>query len=117
MPISRDAGAALLQRHGQRVEQLGRGEHAADVVPGREDRDGLVDAVLLVRFQVLHPALLDQLDDPARIQVDAEADAAAILRQVFHRQPQSRAVPTGPASASSTLVGKYLSGSVSLNSS
>ena len=72
----------------QRLEQLRRGEHALDVVAGAKDRQRLVDAVLLVRFEVLHPALLDELDDPARIEIDAEADAAAMLGQVLDRQPQ-----------------------------
>ena len=44
--------------------------------------------VVLVRFEVLAPALLDQLDDPARIEIDAEADAAAVLGEVLDRQPQ-----------------------------
>ena len=37
---------------------------------------------------MFHPATLDELDDPARIQIDAEADAATKLRQVLHGQPQ-----------------------------
>ena len=44
--------------------------------------------MLLVGLQVLHPALLDQLDHPARVEVDAEADAAAILAQVLDRQAE-----------------------------
>ena len=75
-----------LQR--QRLQQLRRREHAADVVAGAEDRDRLVDDVVLVGLEVIHPALLDQLDDPARIEIDREADAAAVLRQMLDRQPQ-----------------------------
>ena len=58
------------------------------VVPRAEDRDRLIDAVLLVRFEVLHPALLDELDHPPRIEIDAETNAAAMLGQVLDRQPQ-----------------------------
>ena len=88
MPASRQAAAALFQRQAQRFDQLRRAEHAFDVVAGAEDRDRLVDAMLLVGFELLHPALLDQLDDPPRIEIDAETDAAAMLGQVFDRQPQ-----------------------------
>ena len=115
MPVSRIERAPLLQRRGQRFEQLGRGEHAADVVAGAEDRDRLVDAMLLVGFEVLHPALLDQLDDPARIEIDAEANAAAMLGQMLDRQPQpprARGAQHQPVRA----LGKYSSGSVLLNS-
>ena len=75
-------------RPAQGVEQLRRREHALDVVVGRQDRHRLIDDVLLVGLEVLHPALLDELDDPARIEIDAEADAAAVLAQVLDRQPQ-----------------------------
>ena len=57
--------------------------------PGLENRDRLIDDVILVGLQVLAPALLDQLDHPARIEVDAEADAAAILREVLDRQAKA----------------------------
>ena len=77
-----------LEAKRERLEQLRRREHAADVVPGLEDRDGLIDDVILVGLQVLAPALLDELDDPARIEIDAEADAAAVLREVLDRQAQ-----------------------------
>ena len=97
MPGLRDARALLLQPLAQGVEQLRRGEHALDVVPGREDRHRLVDAVFLVGLQVLHPALLDELDHPARVEVDAEADAAAILAEVLDRQPQPPRAATGRA--------------------
>ena len=88
MPAFAMLDPSFSSRLAQRVEQLRRGEHALDVVPGGEDRHRLIDAVLLVRLQVLHPALLDELDDPARVEVDAEADAAAVLAQVLDRQPQ-----------------------------
>ena len=88
MPALRMRRAHRLEPQRQRLEQLRRREHALDVVAGAEDRDRLIDDVILVGLQVLGPALLDQLDDPARIEVDAEADAAAMLRQVLDRQPQ-----------------------------
>ena len=67
--------------------QLERGVICA--LAGIEDRDRLIDHVILVGLQVLAPALLDQLDDPARIEVHAEADAAAVLREVLDRQTQT----------------------------
>ena len=70
------------------LQQLGRGEHALDVVVRPQDRQGLLDAVVLVVLQHGELALLDQADDPARIEVDAEADAAADLGQVLDGQPQ-----------------------------
>ena len=84
------ANARLLQRDllGQRLEQLGRDEQAADVVVRLEQRQRLIDHVALVRLHLIHLARLQQLDDPARIEVDAERDAAAMLRQVLDRQPQ-----------------------------
>ena len=88
MPVSLNVLPCFSSASHSDFEQLRRGEHALDVVPGGEDRERLVDAVLLVRFEVLHPALLDELDDPPRIEVDAEADAAAILGQMLDRQPQ-----------------------------
>ena len=75
-----------LQR--ERLEQLRRREHALDVVAGLQDRHRLIDDVILVRLEVLAPPLLDQLDHPARIEVHAERDAAAMLREMFDRQAQ-----------------------------
>ena len=61
----------FLQRHlfAERFEQLGRGEHAADVVVRAQQREPLLDHVLLVGFGLFDLAALDQLDDPARIEV------------------------------------------------
>ena len=115
MPALRMLVPFSSSRSAQRLEQLRRGEHALDVVPGAEDRDRLIDAVLLVRFEVLHPALLDQLDDPPRIEIDAEADAAAVLGEMLDRQPQPPRAATARASASSIPSGNLSSGSVSLN--
>ena len=72
--------------------------------------------VILVGLQVLHPALLDQLDHPARIEIHAEADAAAMLRQVFDAKAQDAADREGPSISQFEPRGKYSSGSVSLNS-
>src|SRR5262249_16929738 len=80
--------ALLFERLTERLQQLGRGKGTFDVVPGRENRDRLVDAMLFVGFQVLHPALFDELDDPPRIQIDAKADTAAELSQVLDGQSQ-----------------------------
>src|SRR5438477_417247 len=66
-----------------------RRARSAHVVASLENGDGLIDDVVLVRLQVLGPPLLDQLDHPAGIEVDAEADAAAQLREVLDRQPQA----------------------------
>jgi len=88
MPALGDARAVLFQARGKRVEQLGRREHALDVVPGRQHGHGLVDDVLLIRLQMLHPALLDELDDPARVEIDAKADAAAMLAKMLDRQAE-----------------------------
>ena len=70
--------------------------------------------VLLVGLDLLHLPHLDQLDDPARIEVDHEADAAAVLGQVLDREAQ----PARPARADHQPVrrpsGNASSGSVSL---
>ena len=88
MPILRIVVPIDSSRKRERLEQFRRGEHAPDVVPRLENGHRLIDDVRLVGLEVLAPAFLDQLDDPARIEVDAEADAAAILREVLDRQPQ-----------------------------
>ena len=79
-----------------------------------QERQRLVDDVLLVGLELLHLPLLDQLDDPARIEIDAEADAAAVLGEVLDRQPQ----PARARRAEHQPVGalrESSSGSVSLN--
>ena len=54
-----------------------------------QQRQRLVDDVLLVasRPSPISPPL-DQLDHPARVEVDHEADAAAVLREVLDGQAQ-----------------------------
>src|SRR5262249_42181527 len=53
-----------------------------------EHRERLIDDVLLIRLQMLHPALFDELDDPAWIEIDAEADAAAELAEMLDGEAQ-----------------------------
>src|ERR1019366_1809428 len=69
-----EARPFVLEALDELVEELGRGEHALDLVPGGQDRYRLVDDVVLVGPQVFHPALLDDLDDPARVEINAKAD-------------------------------------------
>src|SRR5262249_43961720 len=81
--------ASLLERDtlAQRFEQLGRREHALDVMR-LQNRQRLIDTVTLILLCPRDVALLEQLDHPARIEIDAEADAAAVLAQMLDRQPQ-----------------------------
>ena len=95
MPAFTKTAAAFFKRQAQCLDQLRRAEHALHFVSCAENRERLIDAVLLVRFELLHPAFLDELDDPARIEVDAEADAAAVLGQMLDGQPQASR-PRGP---------------------
>jgi len=74
---------------GERFEQLGRGEGALDVGMAAEDRQGLIDAVVFIEVGFLHFAALDALDDPARVEIDAEGDAAAMLGEVLDRKAQA----------------------------
>lgn len=69
-------------------EELRRGEHALDFI-GAEDGERLVDAVLLVELGFADFATFDELDDPARIEIDAEGDAAAVLGKVLDGQAQA----------------------------
>ena len=54
---------------------------------------------------MLAPALLDQLDDPSGIEIDAEADAAAVLAQVLDGS-RSRRGPDGPSISQFAPFGK-----------
>src|SRR5439155_19862259 len=78
-----DAGTLFLKGIGQGFEKLGRSGQTFDVVTGFEHGQGLLDNVILVSIEVLHPTFFDELDDPAWVQVDAEADAAAILAEML----------------------------------
>ena len=98
----------------QGLEQLGGGEEALDVVVGLQEGEGLVDDVALVELHLLHLAALDELDDPARVEVDHEADAAADLAEVLDGEAQAaraRGADVQPVGA----LRKGSSGSVSLN--
>jgi len=44
-----------------------------------EKRQRLIDAVLFVTLGFLNVAALDQFDYPARVEIDAEGDASAML--------------------------------------
>ena len=56
---------------------------AADRVVSLEQRQRLIDDVALVGLHHLHLAPLDQLDHPARIEIDAKVDAAAMLGEML----------------------------------
>jgi hypothetical protein len=73
----------------QRLEELGGREQAPDVLVGLEQGQGLVDDVLLVPLHLPDLAGLDQLDHPAGVEVDLEADPAAELAEVLHGQAQT----------------------------
>src|SRR6187431_3360467 len=45
--------------------------------------------MLLIGLELLHPTLLDELNDPPRIEIDAKADAASVLGQMLDRQPKA----------------------------
>ena len=53
IPAFRMRGAHRLEPQRERLEQLRRREHALDVVTGLQDRDGLIDDVILVGLEVL----------------------------------------------------------------
>ena len=108
----------LLERDllAERLEQLRRREQAADASWALQQGQGLVDHVLLVRSIIGHLAHLDELDDPARVEVHHEADAAAVLREVLDGEAQP-ARTRGPDVSQSAPLGKNSSGSVSLNTS
>src|SRR5690606_40460135 len=70
---------ALFEFEAEGFDQLRSAEHALDVVSRTEDCYGLIDAVLFVGFEVIHPALLDELDDPPGVEVDTKANPTAKL--------------------------------------
>ena len=74
----------------------------------------LVDHVLLVALHLRHVSALDELDHPARVEVDHEADPAAVLAQVLDREPQPARAARADISQSAPF-GKDASGSVSQN--
>src|SRR5205823_3183923 len=52
------------------VQQLWRREHTLNFMIGREYGQGLVDYMLLISLEMLHPAFLDEFDHPARIEIN-----------------------------------------------
>src|SRR3954468_19060007 len=98
MKLRRHFGAAakhsgdtkLAQRHllAQCFEQLWCCEQAANIVVRPQLRESLLNYMLLVLLRHFWLAHLDQLNDPTRIEINHEADAAAVLRQVFHGQAE-----------------------------
>src|SRR5262249_1409509 len=83
-----DARASIGKLLGQSFEQLWSCEHAADVVPGLENRDRLFDDMGFIFVEHFGFAPLDQLDDPPGVQIHTEADAAPVLTQVLDREPE-----------------------------
>src|SRR4029079_14262485 len=81
----------LLQRHllAERLEQLRSREQAANVVVCAQQRHALFDDVLLVLLGHLRLAHLQQLNDPARIEVDHQTDPAATFREMLDRETQA----------------------------
>jgi hypothetical protein len=60
-----------------------------DVVVRAQQRQALLDHVLLVALGLIEFAQLEELDDPAWIEIHHEADAAAVLCQVLDGQPEA----------------------------
>ena len=107
--------AVFLQPAGQGVEQLRRREHALDVVVGRQDGHRLVDDVFLVRLEVLHPALLDELDRPSADRDRRRSRCRRGTGRDARRPAAAGAGRTGRASASWSPWESTCSGRVSLN--
>src|ERR1700693_2422126 len=82
--------AHLLQRYllAKSFQQFGRGEQAADIVRAQQ-REPLFDDVQLVGLGLVEFAALEELDDPARIEIGHETDAAAVLRQMLDSQTEA----------------------------
>ena len=74
-------------------------------MPGSQNRDRLINAMFLVFFEVIHPALLDQLHDPTRIQVDTKADSLAVLGEMLDGKSQTSR-PTRPEHQPVRTLGK-----------
>src|SRR6266545_4086999 len=70
-------------------QKLRRGKEATDVVVRAQQSQPLIDYVLLVLFCHFGLAHFKQLDHPTGIKIYHEADAPAILSQVFDCQPQT----------------------------
>ncbi len=88
-PGFRDAGSLVDQSECECFEQLGCREGALDVVTGLENGHGLIDHVFGIQFGFFGLALLEQFDDPAGVEVDAEADATSVLCEMFDSKPET----------------------------
>ena len=84
-----NAAAFVHQSQSECFEEFGCGEHALDVIIGGEHGESLVNAVCAVFLCVFDFALFEEFDDPAGVEVYAEADTAAELCEVFDCEPQS----------------------------
>ena len=72
----------------QRLEQLRRGEHAADVVAGAEDRDGLIDAVILYGSRCsIQPFLISLITQRGSRSTQKQMPPRC-WHEVLDRQPQ-----------------------------
>src|SRR6185436_3755305 len=81
----------LLERYffTQRFEQFRRRKQATNTVMRFQQSKTLLDDVLLVLLGHLRLAHLDQLNDPAWIEIDEETDPATMLREMFDCQTQT----------------------------
>jgi hypothetical protein len=82
-----DAGFVDIDFLGERLEQFGRGEEAADFAVF-EDHRGLIDDVLHVGLGFVELLVRDQLLHPARIEIDEIAGAAAHIGQMLDGEAQ-----------------------------
>ena len=80
------------------------------IVVRLEQRERLVDDVLLVRLHLSISPPLDELDHPARVEVEHEADAAAMLGEVLDGEAQAARAASGRPAASRRPCGKYVVG-------
>ena len=82
-----NAGVVEIDFLGQRFEQFGRGEQAADFAV-LQDRHRLIDHVFHVGFGLVGLFVADDLFHPARIEIDKVTGAAAEIGEVLDGQTQ-----------------------------
>src|SRR5687767_10107191 len=80
----------FFQRHSfaEGFQKFRRREKTTNVRVSLQERKALLDYVLFVAFCFFCFALFDQFDDPTRIEIHHEADAASELRQMLDRETQ-----------------------------